>query len=1005
MPELKHPTSGDVINLPAGATYDEAVGMGYRPVDPDAPVRTVTPGGRQRQIRAGDLGYAQKRQGVEAADPAALLEKDYAQFQEDELQAEHGGFGSQVTAFGEGIADIGTFGGYSALNELLGGSAQERAQANPAARGLGEGVGLIGSAFVAPGAGALGKAARIMPSGKTGAWAARGQGVRGLAARTAAEGAAYGGLNNFFDAIENKELTAEALVADTLKESLIGSALGGGGALVFGSLGRMGEKYLKSAEEADNLARLAGQEQANKAYKTLGRSSSRFMDAAEEAELAALRLDPVRRAENRLGHAEARFFSGAAADADDLYKSVQQELKTVRGAVEITPQEVDPAARTVLTDSFLADTKAMEELALAAGVDRNSTRWTDIHLALDELKDGALRGSSITSQTESAKKLSTQMGSLVKAKPELIDDYNATLKRLVEGKAALAEFTPDAVRKYDLARLSEMEAELGKAQRFYKELGGLSPKNIENRIKNMSAGRYAKYADDIENYAVSLRNMADELGIPVQQNVLQSLEQIGPTLRTLKARPGIPLPGTPPVDSSQLAAARQRVMQAFGVEEGAITSGHWSRYYTLDDKARVEGARALSDYMDEVEDFAKRSGNSRLEKSVKDYRGELREEYSKLFGGAPAEGPGSMKEVLATVAGVEMLDDLGLPDEMKWMVYGGILKRHLGKAPKQGGRGPLLSRLKNRMVTRGAVYGASNLPRGAGAAASGFGRGALAGGAWTAVDQIMAGRGAQHLVVENQDRVRRAVARAVSKSAPKAAKAHIGIQWIRRSSFDVTEVEGNERKKYKSDVEAFQDRARELARFNIDPSGTKTAIQERLAPVYGLNEELGQRATDKAFAVGSYLGQYAPKDPGSVYAFGKSNWRPGELELYAFAERMRGAMAPMDTIIAAIESGEITPEAAHAVRTLWPEMLRDTQVALLEEVERLGDKMPYSRIVSTSLLYDTAFHHTMRPEFRQFMQDFQMKKYEALKQPVAPGGGSGATDDNGGYTKLQEMMG
>ena len=221
--------------------------------------------------RAGELGT------IDQSELPTIGQQGFSLASQDDvakqLEAEeYGDLGSQVGAGLEGVAQGATLGGYgaiaSAIDEDYGEDLQKRAEYNPKTALAGELVGAVAPALLSGGTGAVGTAARFVPSAieanlgmklagalgsKAAAWGAGRAGQLGVrVATTALEGAVDNAVRTTLDDAANGDVdvTAERMLDAAWDGALVGGAfeLGLAG---LGAAGRGARKLAGKAGKAE----------------------------------------------------------------------------------------------------------------------------------------------------------------------------------------------------------------------------------------------------------------------------------------------------------------------------------------------------------------------------------------------------------------------------------------------------------------------------------------------------------------------------------------------------------------------------------------------------------------------------------------------------------------------------------------------------------------------------------------------------------------------------------
>lgn len=260
------------------------------------------------------------------------------------LEQKHGGITGQVVAGAAGALRTGTFGASDVILSEVGGeqtrrTLQELAEVNAEATMVGE----VAGSVIGPGAAGAAKLGRLAARGVGG-------GVRGLAAAGAAEGLLYGGQSAISESVlQNKELTAEALLSSMGYGAAVGGAFGGAiagtGRLVRAGRDRLAAAMVRpTAEGAESLARQAFGEAADgvgDAMSRAWRQSAETLGVAGADAIETLGGSPFNRAARSVrqeavnaGRIIADEAERAVSGIKNLYKTLRQTGDEFTGALK-----------------------------------------------------------------------------------------------------------------------------------------------------------------------------------------------------------------------------------------------------------------------------------------------------------------------------------------------------------------------------------------------------------------------------------------------------------------------------------------------------------------------------------------------------------------------------------------------------------------------------------------------------------------------------------------------
>ncbi len=200
------------------------------------------------------------------------------------------------------------------------------------------------------------------------------------------------------------------------------------------------------------------------------------------------------------------------------------------------------------------------------------------------------------------------------------------------------------------------------------------------------------------------------------------------------------------------------------------------------------------------------------------------------------------------------------------------------------------------------------------------------------------------------------------RGAVTRAVAPATVQFLSGVSFGTSPPKAATKVASRND--AAKERSRELSLLMGDPAKAADRIAFALT---GLDESApgisGQVAMTAAKAL-QFLHAKAPKNPQSANTLQPllDDWRPTDAEVAKFERYTRAALQPL-TVLDDLEAGTLTPEAAEALKTLYPQLHRMTVERLTAKLAESPKKLPYEDRVNLSLLLGAPVDDTMTPEF------------------------------------------
>jgi len=201
-----------------------------------------------------------------------------------------------------------------------------------------------------------------------------------------------------------------------------------------------------------------------------------------------------------------------------------------------------------------------------------------------------------------------------------------------------------------------------------------------------------------------------------------------------------------------------------------------------------------------------------------------------------------------------------------------------------------------------------------------------------------------------------------------------------------------EEQKPKDIYEAYQRHAQSLATLAGSPEAVGQRVSERLGTFSDAAPSVAAKLGETATRGIGYLAAELPRSPLTPRfprkAHGK--WVPPESELAAFARKVRAVEDPL-SVFEDLAAGEVSLEAATAVRTVYPglfAMMREQVEASLAGAE---EPPAYERVKTLSLFFGEPLDPTLEPDFVRAMQagptpEQERAQAESAGMPRATGG-------------------
>lgn len=200
----------------------------------------------------------------------------------------------------------------------------------------------------------------------------------------------------------------------------------------------------------------------------------------------------------------------------------------------------------------------------------------------------------------------------------------------------------------------------------------------------------------------------------------------------------------------------------------------------------------------------------------------------------------------------------------------------------------------------------------------------------------------------------------------------------------------------------FKQRKAELDRAMANPDAVAERVRKKIAPIAHIDPEIGAAMLQSAMMRIEFYHAKAPKNPlegKGLYRVGK--WEPPASEVARFARYIRAGEDPL-SLLDDMAAGKVTPEAAEAVKTLYPTMYANMQFEIIEQLSEPGavEALDYSKRVQLKIFFDLPTDPTLTDEFYATMQDLYVMRAEQAQQGNGNYSTPGAVSKAPGLTEL-----
>jgi hypothetical protein len=166
-----------------------------------------------------------------------------------------------------------------------------------------------------------------------------------------------------------------------------------------------------------------------------------------------------------------------------------------------------------------------------------------------------------------------------------------------------------------------------------------------------------------------------------------------------------------------------------------------------------------------------------------------------------------------------------------------------------------------------------------------------------------------------------------------------------------------------------------LQQTQRNPDGTTTmrpdaraAMAAKLDPIRAVNPVLADKVETVQAKKATYLAENTPKRPEvNGIQIGPDTWRPSDLEIRAWARRVRAVEDPAG-VEERLARGVITPEESDAYRQVYPERFAALQAEIFKALPQLEKTLPMNKKVALSVFTGIPVTPAMQPNVVQTLQ-------------------------------------
>jgi hypothetical protein len=176
--------------------------------------------------------------------------------------------------------------------------------------------------------------------------------------------------------------------------------------------------------------------------------------------------------------------------------------------------------------------------------------------------------------------------------------------------------------------------------------------------------------------------------------------------------------------------------------------------------------------------------------------------------------------------------------------------------------------------------------------------------------------------------------------------------------------DGTERKRAENVADAMRHRLDELQAAAANPAGVRATVRAALRDADDpLLIDATVSAAQRKLA---YLAKHAPQPP-EPDLLSRSVWKPSPTDVERFARRVRAANDPA-SVLEDVATGRVTAEGAETLREVYPRLYAEARMRLVERASEVREQLPHALVVRLSVLFDAPLVRSLQPEHMAAIQ-------------------------------------
>lgn len=204
----------------------------------------------------------------------------------------------------------------------------------------------------------------------------------------------------------------------------------------------------------------------------------------------------------------------------------------------------------------------------------------------------------------------------------------------------------------------------------------------------------------------------------------------------------------------------------------------------------------------------------------------------------------------------------------------------------------------------------------------------------------------------------------------------------------------------KNDVEALRQRLAELQSAEENPAALRSTVRKALGNVR--DAAVVSAVTAAAERKLAYLRKHAPQPPVAA-PLSRAQWAPPPADVARFARRVQAANDPIG-VLRDVARGAVTAEAVDTLREVYPRLYEEARSQLLERAPMIRERLPASTAVRMSVLFDVPLLSSLEPDNFAAIQGATFAPSMLASGPQPASAGQAMSPPPGGAPQVSDLV-